>query len=487
MLDLLQYVNNKPGLWALGALGFLILIYLIKPKTKDRVIPSLIFLIKQSGKSKKQSFFRKLMRDWLLLFHFLIILGLAIGVADPIYFTDKNIDAEFTVLVLDVSASMQAQGAFGNNFDKMISEAKEFLNSEKISILVVENDPRLVLDEGNREKALEIIATLEPKEGLSPIGNAVLAASDIVGDKEGRIIVISDFINSYGLDPGIAKASVEAKDRAVQFVNLKTTSRKNVGIVNLEFIDDQTRVTIHNFNNEPVLVPLKVNQDDLKITIPELWEEKISFKHQPGINKITLDFNDDFPVDNIAYVSVPQKTKKRILLLTNKAESFIYPLLLAYQDTWNDHIIVEKAEPPKLPIIDHQIIIVDSVDLGKFPSSVQQKIIDSVKEGKTQLIVAAQDDLKSLKLVDILPVKVGSLEAEADIFNQNALSQVTKDVGFTKVGKHYKTTLKDKALSIARTNDNSSVITLKGYGDGTVVYYGIFDEVSNFKYDVSYP
>lgn len=487
MIDLLKYFNNTFGLWALSALGVLFLIYLIKPKIKDKMVPSLIFLIKQTGKSRQESFFRTLLRDWLLLFHLLLILGLALSIADPIYFTDKNLDAEFTVLVLDMSASMQAQDGLGTAFDRMKSEAKNYLNSEKISILAIENDPRLILDKGDRDKALQMINSLEPKESLSPVGNAILAASDIVGDKNGRIVVISDFINSYGLDPTIAKTSVEAKDRPIEFVNVKESSRKNIGIVNLEFIDDNVRVTMHNYNTEPAQVPVIINEQNSDIKIPADWEERLLFTPQPGINKIELETDDDFAVDDIAYISAPQQTKKKILLISNKEQNFIYPMLKAYAESWNNHITIELAEPPKLPIVDHQIIIVDSVLPNKFATSVQENIMDLVEEGKASLIVTAQDSLEALKLTKILPVTLKGPAGEADVFNQNTLSQITNDVGFTKVNKHFKAKAKDKTTSIARTADNTTIIGLGSYGQGLVAYYGIFDEESTFKYDVSYP
>ncbi len=487
MIDILKYANNKVGLWALGALGVLLLVYLIKPKIKDKMVPSLIFLIKESGKSRQESFFRTLLKDWLLLLHFLLILGLAIGVADPVYFTNKNLDAAFTVLVLDVSASMQADDGLGNSFEKMRSEARNYLNSEKISILLIENDPRLVLDQGDREKALDVINSLEPKESLSPIGNAILAASDIVGDKNGRIVVISDFINSYGLDPVIAKTSVEAKDRPIELVNVKESQRKNVGIVNIEFIDDNARVTIHNYNTEPVLVPVKINEQTSEVKIPADWEERLLFTPLPGTNKVEVQVDDDFAVDNAAYISAPQQAKKKILLISNKEQNFIYPMLKAYAESWNNRVTVELAEPPKLPIIDHQIIIVDTVLPNKFATSVQENIMDLVDEGKTQLIVVAQEGLEGLKLSKILPAAIKSLAGEADVFNQNTISQITNDIGFTKVNKHLKAKAKEKTTDIARTGDNSTIIGLGSHGQGIVVYYGIFDEESTFKYDISYP
>ena len=57
-----SYIDNPLGLYALIGLLILILIYLIRPKPIQKTIPSLIFLTKDKGKSKKESFFQKLLR-----------------------------------------------------------------------------------------------------------------------------------------------------------------------------------------------------------------------------------------------------------------------------------------------------------------------------------------------------------------------------------------------------------------------------------------
>ena len=64
---ILSHLAYEKGLYALAALVPLIIIYLIKPKPKKREIPALMFLLKERTKSTFRSFFRNIMRDWLLL------------------------------------------------------------------------------------------------------------------------------------------------------------------------------------------------------------------------------------------------------------------------------------------------------------------------------------------------------------------------------------------------------------------------------------
>ena len=124
---LISHIDNPAGLYALIGLLILIIIYLIKPKPLQKTIPSLIFLTKDKGKSKKESFFQKLIRDFLLIFHFLLIAILAASAAQPFFFTDKDINKDHTVIVLDISASMNtAETSLSGStiFDKAISKAR---------------------------------------------------------------------------------------------------------------------------------------------------------------------------------------------------------------------------------------------------------------------------------------------------------------------------------------------------------------------------
>src|SRR3989338_4265141 len=100
-------------LYPLGLFAFLFLIpflllYLIRPRPKNLRIPSLMFYLQDMRHQKEFTFFRKLLSDplfWIQLFVFCL---LALGVAGPYADLPRDVAAEHTVIVLDVSASTQA-------------------------------------------------------------------------------------------------------------------------------------------------------------------------------------------------------------------------------------------------------------------------------------------------------------------------------------------------------------------------------------------
>ncbi|MBU1005678.1 MAG: BatA domain-containing protein, partial [Nanoarchaeota archaeon] len=68
--------NNLTGLYALLALIPFILMYLIRPKNFEKVIPSLMFILQEKNKFIKASFLQKLLRNLLLLIQLSIIVFL---------------------------------------------------------------------------------------------------------------------------------------------------------------------------------------------------------------------------------------------------------------------------------------------------------------------------------------------------------------------------------------------------------------------------
>lgn len=487
LIGLLGYFENQMGAWLL--LGFIpfILLYIIKPRPNERVIPSLMFLIREMHTQKSTSFFQRFLRDILIFFHILILLLMSIAAMHPFYNADASVAAEYTILVLDTSASMETKTGVTSRLDKMLSEAKEHLDGT-ISIILVQNAPYVVLQDGEKDDALEVINSIPSTTSLSALGSSILAADDLLQEKIGRIVVISDFINTDPLDPYIARESLEAKGHSVEFISFHSDA-SNVGIVAMESIDKDTYITLQNYNDGTASVNVEINGENHPLEIAPFWQEKLVFQHQEGINTIVLKQDDDFAVDNKVLLSVPERKETSILVVTNNPKSYVAPVIEAYAAAWNDEATVEKGEPPVMPVVTHDVIVLSEVDTNNLPGSVVSKIKERVLEGAT-LIVTAQDDLEDLNIDDILPVTFASdpiVQQKVDVEMQNVLTAVTQGVSITSVDKYMQATAKENSVILAKTSDGVPLLAMGSYGEGTVVYYGIFESNSTFKYDVSYP
>src|SRR3989338_11336279 len=132
---------NRPiGLLALIAVAVFIILYLRRPKPQDKVIPSLMFIMKDDKKSTQYAFFQKLMSNLLFLMQLLSILGLALVAAAPYAKLKYDVTLENTVIILDVSASMQAKEKGATRFEEALGKAKSSLSGSN-SIIMAENTP----------------------------------------------------------------------------------------------------------------------------------------------------------------------------------------------------------------------------------------------------------------------------------------------------------------------------------------------------------
>src|SRR3989338_8226864 len=249
---------NTIGLFALLSLIPFIILYMRRPKPQDRIIPSLMFLIKEQKMSKRYSFLRRFLTNLLFFVQLLIFIGLSFAVASPFIRLPYDVSLENTVIILDASASMQAQENGKMRFDNAIKEAKSTLSGRN-SIILAESIPLIILEEEDEEVALDILGSLEPKATATNLGDAILLARDLLEDKPGRIVVISDFANVNIADLLVVKRATETDERIVNFVDVSNKAG-NVGIINMEVRKHSIKAYIKNFNDEEKTVKLKLTQ-----------------------------------------------------------------------------------------------------------------------------------------------------------------------------------------------------------------------------------
>ena len=498
--------ENQIGLWALLSLVPFIIIYLRRPRPQDQVIPSLMFLIKNKKTSQKYSFFRKLIHNLLFLIQLLALLLLSVSVAAPFISVPYDVTLENTILIIDSSGSMQAKEA-GTRFEKAIKEARKAL-SGKNSIILAQNIPLIALEDESTDVALDILSKLKPKATITNLGDAMLLAKDILGDRPGRVVVISDFSNIEGPDLLVVKKTLTTEDIIVDFVDV-SNEVDNIGITKLDVSKHKMEVHVKNFMDTEKAVVLKLISGGKEVSssgsikvLPKSIEAFVFDDAPTGVSEIVLQPTDNFELDNTVYISTPLKKYFDVLLITNKKNSNLEIALDASKD-----ISLCVVNPPVLTICtsgdkdggkvepyDHDAIVVHEINnVGERNGILPGTFIDIssyVRKGG-QLIFTAQDDLGGINMYDsaILDFKGKTEEAASvcvDIINQFT-KQFERDICFTTTGKYFKATLKEDAVSIASSSDNNPIIALKNIGAGKVAYYGIFDDNSEFKTLPSYP
>ena len=479
---------NTIGLYAFLSLIPLIIIYLRKPKPVEKIIPSLMFLIKNQKDATKHSFFQKLLRNLVFLLQLLALSIMAFSIVSPYIITSEAVASQNTVIIIDASASSQAINNGKTRFENSIDIAKDYLQG-KVSIIVASGSPETILEHGTKNQALSLLQTLEPKDTKTSIEGALYEAESILNNKNGRIIVISDFIVEDVNELLKAKRILSSKDIDVEFISTWNKA-KNIGIIELGVNKYNTVVYVKNFNDDDAEITAAMVKDGSALEtkskiITAHSTEIFNFETPIGISEVTINSDDDFKLDNTAYISAPLKKQIDVLLITNAKTSYLMKALQSSKD-----INLKIAEPPIVQGIESsEIIIISNIDGNLILPGTLEEISRKVEDGKS-LIITAQDDINQIGISWLLPVelnkKANNTKACVKVINEFT-KQFENNKCFAIVKKYFKAIPKNNTISIIEADDSSPLIALGKRGKGNLVYYGIIDEHTDFKTQTSYP
>lgn len=492
---------NTLGLIALASLIPFIILYLRKPRPLDRVIPSLMFILKGKKTSKQYDFLRKFLTNLLFFIQLLALVGLSLVIAQPFVKVNYDISLENTIVVLDVSGSMQAYES-GTRFDKAVKEAKKVL-SGKNSIIIAENVPLIVLEDESDETASSILDNLKGKATITNLGDAMLLAKDILQDRPGRIVVISDFDNVDGPDLLAVKKAISSEEVVINFVDVSNDA-ENAGIVSMDVKKHSIRISVKNFNSVSKNIDLRLIKDGSVIAesgsievLPNSIETFVFDDTPTGISKIELKPEDDLDVDNVVYISAPLKKKVSVLLMTNRKNTNLENAFLASKDIGlnivNPPVLTLNTQGNRIEPFEHDVIVVHNINNvgrrdGILPGTFQD-LSNYVKKGG-KLIITAQDDLDQfnkagLDIVNLNNLVEGTNRVCADVINE-ITKQFENEICFSTVSKYFDADAREGTNVIASIS-GIPVLAMKEHLDGKILYYGIIDDASDFGTLPSYP
>jgi len=493
---------NQIGLLALISLIPFIILYLRKPKPKDRVIPSLMFILQNKKTSMKNSFLRNFLANLLFLIQLLALIGLSISVAQPYIKILYDVTLENTVIVLDASASMQADESGKTRFEEAIKEAKKALSGRN-SIILAEHVPLIILEEEDEKVAADILGNLKPKATITNLGDAMLMAKDLLGERPGRIVVISDFNSVVISDLLVVKRTLSSEDIIVNFLDV-SNSAENAGIVEMDIGKHSIKAVVENFNTVKKQVNLKLVKDGKTISesgkfdvLPNSRESFVFDDTPAGLSMIELEPKDDLNVDNIAYISAPLKKKVNVLLITNSRSTNIENALLASRDVSlnvvNPPVLTVNTRGDRIEPFSHDVIVVHRINnVGKrdgiLPGTFQD-LSGYVRNGG-KVIITAQTNLPEFNIADLAAVKLNNLISDTKRVCMDTINELTKDFKnspcFSTVSTYFDAAA-DKDAKVIASIENVPILALKDNIKGKVFYYGIFDDASDFRSLPSYP
>jgi predicted nucleic acid-binding Zn-ribbon protein len=132
------------------------------------------------------------------------------------------VDNDFkTVVVFDVSLSGQIVEEGKSRFERGIEEAQKFIQEKgEYTIMIIGKNALIIRRNIESDVAIRVLRNLRPLDTQSNLGKALVVAADDIGDKNGRIVLVSDLVTTDGVDISALRDDVEDTGIEVVFLNV---------------------------------------------------------------------------------------------------------------------------------------------------------------------------------------------------------------------------------------------------------------------------
>ena len=373
----------------------IVIFYILKVRLRRVPVSTNLFWNQIFEEKPPKSLWQNL-RYWLSLLAQLLILALLVlAIADPILSWQTK-GARRLVLILDVSASMQAADKATSRFDSAKQAAQRVLDGvreqDQVAILTAGTRPEVVLGMGNHVPSLRrAINDLLPVDTPANLGSAVELANQLLGDApNGQVIVFTDQATPRNTNP-------DSQSKETNTVEYRAfgSNASNVGITQfqtrrsmVDAVGYELLVQVRNASDQSIQCRLEIELDErpvdifpLKLQPNETWSrtlEKTSL--EGGALKATLSKfendqgedlskNNKLDVDDIAWAILPDRVIQPVLIVS-PGNLFLQKVFEAnplvrvtvqkeIPTTWpeNTVIVLHKIIPDPLP--SNPLFIID--------------------------------------------------------------------------------------------------------------------------------
>ncbi len=478
--------GNMDGLYLLAFLIPLIIIYLIKAKPKDITIPSLMFFTDDKKVKKYNAFLRKLLLKLLFFLQLLIIVIIALAASNPLIEIPMDAYSLNTVVIMDVSASMQTKDTTMQRIDIGKDSLLNFLKG-RTSIILAEETPIVLASNVSSSRAKALITNLESKDIKSRVDSSIILANDLLGEDRGTIVVYSDFMLNKNDDILAAKKIAEANDKRVIFIE-SGKRQTNVGFVTLNLNRGNGEAFIKNFADADKTIDVKLvsgKEETKRIEISPYSVEKISFEVGKGETTLEVLTKDRLLVDNKIFIMNPYESDVNILLITNKKTKSALRDALESNPNFN----VQVTMPPVIPDMNHDVVVISDIQKSMLLPNTFRDIKKYRDEGG-KVIIASQEDIDKFDFQGLVDFGVGQMKSSEsnviiNISNEFTSNLIGRADGFSSVSRYYDIDIKeDSSVVLASSISDGEPIFIMENG---LFFYGIIDDFSGFKEQIDYP
>lgn len=313
-------ITNVLGLIGLIGIPIIIILYMLRPKNKPMIIPSLYLWQQMSEEIESATKLKKLKSSILMFIQLFIVILLTLILAG--LFMKNTNNADSVLIVIESSYTMGSQDVNGNRLEyakELVYDYVDNLSEESvISVLALEEVPRsLMKNEANKGFVKNSVKQLQVIDGICDLE---LASETIeLLREEGQEVV-------YFGDRKINGVS--------RILTVKETKNYSVHDISYTKYFEEGSMTvlteIFNHDEEVALIPLSLYVDDVlfgakQIEVDGESSGKIFFENIPvNTNSlhVQIDEEDILDIDNHAYAMV-QADKIQKALLVSESNKFL--------------------------------------------------------------------------------------------------------------------------------------------------------------------
>jgi len=463
-------IGNLVGLLALFSLIPFLILFFIKPKAKEMIIPSVMFLSKGDERKNKRSSFKNLVNDKLLLLQILILGLIALFFAAP-FLSVSTVGSGNVVFVLDTSASME------KHIESLKNSALDNIGA-KNTIIIAGSSPKVVLEGGDSSEAKKIIKNLGVSGSKSAISESLLLAKEYFDKVKGEkaIFLGSDLIDTETEELHLQLNEFETNKIPIKLVDFYEGNKNNAGFVALDLKKNGESVAvIKNFCCEMKSFDVSYEGRKKIVTLNVGDSEEFKFEMVKGKSEINLLIEDEIKGDNIIYLTNEESETIKALLVQESSDKYLESALEAsgtIQFTKKSANTIKKGY--------------DVYILNKISSlSVDAKNIlkEELNLGKSVIVIGSEEGPGVRDYGGFLNFDVGEKVSGGE-------SIIGEEVSFTEglsFGRHSRVREVKCGISCQKyiLAGEEPVIFVKPFEKGLFAYYGVFGE--DFSNRPDYP
>lgn len=308
-------LSNMIGLVGLIGAPIIIILYMLRPKNKPKVIPSL-FLWKQMSEEIESASKIKKLKSSVLMFIQIFVVILMTLIFAGLYVNSQN-HVESVLMVIEASYTMGADDIGESRMDVAKKSAADYVNAldedSLVTLVVLEEVPKTIIrDEGDKNFVVNLIDEIHQVDGIC---QADLVTETIETLKGGNQEVVY-FGDRYFA--GIKNVRTLQDDRNFSVHDITYTKYLKEGTITA-----LTEVFNHNKSSE--IIPVSLYLDGQFFSAKQVEIEgrssgKLFFENIPFDTKelhVQIDGEDILAIDDHAYKIVKSEKLQKALLVTS--------------------------------------------------------------------------------------------------------------------------------------------------------------------------